>query len=511
MTKLPSMKSSTQGKPSCSSDAAACNTAAPVIPTVADPEPLHWPRFLIAKSRDDMCITKHNAFVISKAIQGITGTSTVVKRLVKAGLLLIEVDCRNYANNLLKTTMFHNIPVEITEHRTLNSSKGVISSDILDGMSNEEITSELKDQGVKESYRISSNKNGKKSPTRTVILTFNSSKLPKTLLVGYMRLSVRNYIPNPRRCFKCQQFGHTTKFCQNDAVCAQCGQSGHEDKDCKNSPKCINCEGAHSSSSRDCSQWKFQKEILTYKVENDVPYPEAVKKVNDKYMQSKSSYATVTSLSSSQTASTSTATISKFTISKADMSVQTEYTWPQSFERPVLLSECTVILEDKSNDKDNEEMECENNSSKRGRCSSVGDLPDIEAVKSKVAKRYRYELKHSAHSGNQSGGTLGERNGGRRQPASLSQGDTGRKAVPASAPQCRSSLPLAASKAVEGAGIGAGGEGGGAPSAQVPLKKNKEGESSWQTKSRGRSGTKTPCSDRESSRQTTDYEMQAPL
>ena len=102
-------------------------------------------------------------------------------------------------------------------------------------------------------------------------------------------------------------------------------------------------------------------------------------------------------------------------------------------------------------------MECENNSSKRGRCSSVGDLPDIEAVKSKVAKRYRYELKHSAHSGNQSGGTLGERNGGRRQPASLSQGDTGRKAVPASAPQCQSLPPLAASKAVEGAGIGAGG------------------------------------------------------
>ena len=76
------MESTNKVNPPCSSDAAACNPAAPVRPSVADPDPTPkvdrsenktWPRFLVAKSRDDKYITKHNIFVVSKAIKGITG------------------------------------------------------------------------------------------------------------------------------------------------------------------------------------------------------------------------------------------------------------------------------------------------------------------------------------------------------------------------------------------------------------------------------------------------------
>ena len=310
-----------------------------------------------------------------------------MKRLTKAGLLLIEVDRRQYAENLLNTEYFHDIPVSISEHRTLNSSKGVIYTHVLDDMTNEEIKTQLKDKGVKEVYRIMTTKNGVKSGSPNIIITFETPKLPEYLYIGYLRVSVRAYVPSPFRCFKCQKFGHTVKYCTHEAVCEKCGQSGHEVDDCSNPVQCVNCGGNHSASSRVCSQWKLKKAILEYKYKYDVPYPEAEKHVTGQINISKSTPKTYSSVAADKNS----------VVSKTTVGVQTILTWPQYDDqpRPVLtINKPQDNVETNTSNKSVqseeiiESMDVENATKKRGRGESSSsteddDSPDIKKLNSK--------------------------------------------------------------------------------------------------------------------------------
>ena len=217
--------------------------------------------------------------------------------------------------------MLHNIPVKISEHRTMNTSKGVISTDALDDLDVDEIKQRLNEFGqeVKEVYRVMVTKNNEKVPTKTLIITFLSPKIPDYLYVGFVRVKVRMYVPNPRRCYQCQRFGHTKNFCEHESVCDRCGQPEHESSACTNPLHCVNCEGEHPASSRDCPQWKLRKGILKYKFENDVSYPEAEKhflKSTPEVNQNTLSYSKAVSSVSSPT--------------KQEVGIQTDLTWPNN-------------------------------------------------------------------------------------------------------------------------------------------------------------------------------------
>ncbi|GBN77788.1 hypothetical protein AVEN_59581-1 [Araneus ventricosus] len=94
-----------------------------------------------------------------------------------------------------------------------------------------------------------------------------------------MRLSVRTYISNPLRCFKCQRFGHSKTSCRGTLTCARCAEVGHESNDCTRTEKCVNCKGEHTSFSRNCFAWKQEKEIITTKIKKQISYQEARKLV----------------------------------------------------------------------------------------------------------------------------------------------------------------------------------------------------------------------------------------
>ena len=93
-------------------------------------------------------------------------------------------------------------------------------------------------------------------------MTFSGDTLPEKMYVGPFRVNVRQYIPNPRRCFRCQKLGHSKTFCTGEQVCENCGQPGHLRGDCSGSPYCVNCKGDHPSTSRDCPLWKKEKAII---------------------------------------------------------------------------------------------------------------------------------------------------------------------------------------------------------------------------------------------------------
>ncbi|GIX92865.1 hypothetical protein CDAR_444271 [Caerostris darwini] len=50
-----------------------------------------------------------------------------------------------------------------------------------------------------------------------------------------------------KRCYKCQQTGHTSLQCKNDTKCGKCGES-HDTRICKKETKqCINCQNSNKT------------------------------------------------------------------------------------------------------------------------------------------------------------------------------------------------------------------------------------------------------------------------
>ena len=243
-------------------------------------------RYLIIKSKSsEKPITSLSPFVIEKQIESTIGTEKSVKKL-KDHTLLVETTRKGQTDNLKKMETFFGVPVEVTEHKSLNSSKGIIRNKILKEESEENILDYLRPQGVTHVKRFKIRKNNEFINTNTLLLTFNTVVAPKTLKFFYEIIPVDLYVPNPLRCFNCQKFGHHESNCPADvgSVCERCGTGNHDHltSQCKKPAKCVNCGGNHTSRSSDCDVWKKEKEIMKIKVTQRLTYPEA-KKVHEQH------------------------------------------------------------------------------------------------------------------------------------------------------------------------------------------------------------------------------------
>ncbi|XP_055941891.1 uncharacterized protein LOC129971939 [Argiope bruennichi] len=135
---------------------------------------------------------------------------------------------------------------------------------------------------------------GQLLPTKHLVLTFQTPTLPEKVKAGYMRLAVRPFIPNPLRFYQCQRFGHSKMACHGTLTCARCAEKGHDSQQCTGPEKCVNCNGEHTSFSRSCLRWKLQKEIITVKTKEEIPYPEAKRKILAQTSSPGISYASIT-------------------------------------------------------------------------------------------------------------------------------------------------------------------------------------------------------------------------
>ena len=113
---------------------------------------------------------KLSPFVVEKVLQGCIGTAAQVRRL-RSGDLLVEVTRQTQAENLLKLSQFASVPVAVSPHRSLNTSKGVIRYSELAAMDTEELTAELKRLQVIKIDRIMVNRNNERKPSNALILT----------------------------------------------------------------------------------------------------------------------------------------------------------------------------------------------------------------------------------------------------------------------------------------------------------------------------------------------------
>ncbi len=234
----------------------------------------NWPRFLVVESSsDDLPLSKLSPFAVQKGFQAVAGTLKSIKRL-RDGSFLVECARKSQAMGLLKTTRFVDRPVRVSSHKALNSSRGVIRCRELSGMTEMEIKTELQEQGVVEVHRVTVKRDTEKVPTNTLFLTFNTPDLPKEITVGYLKVKVALFVPNPMRCFNCNKFGHTSQRCKVAAKCTGCGKDKHEGQ-CEGPKLCSNCNGPHASSAKDCPVWQKEKEIQRVRVEKRISFPEA--------------------------------------------------------------------------------------------------------------------------------------------------------------------------------------------------------------------------------------------
>ncbi|XP_041374774.1 uncharacterized protein LOC121387651 [Gigantopelta aegis] len=270
----------------------------------------NWPKFLVIGSTDDGALTKLSPFAIQKAIIGLAGEPESVKK-IKNGLLAECLTVKHSAC-LLKSTVFCSVAIKVTAHTSLNSSKGVIRSRDLEGVSEEEICQNLSSHGFTAVRRIKVRRNNDLLPTNTCILTFNIPTLPQYVKAGYLNIPVEPFIPNPLRCFKCQRFGHGQNTCRGKLTCARCGLFDHDRKTCKNYAICLNCKGNHCAYSRECPWWQLEKQVQQVKVQKKLSFIDARRLVET---------ATPTVADKSYTAAASAKVATK------SVAVNTDLTW----------------------------------------------------------------------------------------------------------------------------------------------------------------------------------------
>lgn len=161
-------------------------------------------------------------------------------------------------------------------------AKGVIWGIPLE-MSIDEIKANIKGGKIKEAKRLTVFKEGVRRETGSILLEFEGEYLPSKVYLGYIAYSVREYIPKPLRCFKCQRFGHTAAVCKGKVRCPRCGEDHEYDK-CgkKMQPKCCNCGGEHSVTYAGCRIMKREMQIQQVRVKNKISYAEAIKKIDQR-------------------------------------------------------------------------------------------------------------------------------------------------------------------------------------------------------------------------------------
>lgn len=113
---------------------------------------------------------------------------------VKCSLTKWEQDCK---------ALIHGVPVDLTE---------------------EEIKAQLKGDGVVGVKRMNRWKDGKSSPTESIILNFASKQHPTRVKIELLSYQVRTFIQPPKQCWNCWGFGHTKITCTAPTRCRKCSK-----------------------------------------------------------------------------------------------------------------------------------------------------------------------------------------------------------------------------------------------------------------------------------------------
>lgn len=263
---------------------------------------------IVHRTDDGFTMKDMSPILLEQAFKTVTNNGKISCRTLKSGDILIKTENLSQAKNLISLTRISQANIEITEHKTLNSSKGVVSAYELKYEEADTLLEYLKPQNVTKIDFHMKNIDNERVKTGLVFVTFGKNELPEFLTIGCLRLRVRAFIPPPTRCFVCHKFGHISKGCPSSSTpkCFNCNEEKHlntRDEKCTKAQKCANCgSNEHNSYNRTCTEYKRQTAIQTVKVTQRVSFAEAVKRTN----LQRNTYAQVTASDNSSPTTIST-------------------------------------------------------------------------------------------------------------------------------------------------------------------------------------------------------------
>lgn len=95
--------------------------------------------------------------------------------------MLLELNEKEQLQKVSELTKIGKDTVTISAHRSLNTSRSVISEEDFLGLSDEELLEGFQEQNVVKVQRIVIRRNDQEVPTKHVILTFGTSVMPTSL------------------------------------------------------------------------------------------------------------------------------------------------------------------------------------------------------------------------------------------------------------------------------------------------------------------------------------------
>lgn len=189
------------------------------------------------------------------------------------------IQCKNKAQRDKALSVQTICKLEVSEVRMFGERrvKGVISGIPL-GEKVEDLMKAIKGGTVVSMRRLQAKRNGERVDSTSVLLEFKEAVLPERVMVGYMSFCVREYVPPPMRCYKCQRYGHIAKVCHSKQRCGKCGGE-HEYGQCSDAEikKCCNCGGDHTAAYGGCPARKKAVVIQQVKTSRNLTYADAAK------------------------------------------------------------------------------------------------------------------------------------------------------------------------------------------------------------------------------------------
>lgn len=223
--------------------------------------------------------SKISSILVEKQLQQISGYFDInsIRRSKDGASLQMLTTNQKGTDNFLKAKKLGDYLVKIEEHKFLNYCKGVIFSKDALNESDDGLKQYLADQMVVDIYRMKRKGTTGMEDTGSFVLTFDKKNLPEYIHIGYLKIKVRQYIPNPLQCKNCFRFGHIKTKCASPTVCFTCAEIKEEEMhECSLVKKCINCKGPHNSLDRkSCNILKKEIAIIETKTKNNISFYEA--------------------------------------------------------------------------------------------------------------------------------------------------------------------------------------------------------------------------------------------
>ena len=197
----------------------------------------------------------------------------------------VLLQCEEMCKEAVKVT----IPFGMMRKGAQTTRKYVIN-DVPTSFTDQDIATAV---GAEAARRIISGRTGSKQPTGVVILDIKGPP-PNTVNIGTLIFNLKDYIPRPARCTRCNSFNHRQHQCIEKQRCVRCNSDQHLSIDCpltnRQQYRCKNCNGAHSAAFKGCPVYQEIQQILRVKTKQGVTLKEAAQQVHKEEEEDENQY-----------------------------------------------------------------------------------------------------------------------------------------------------------------------------------------------------------------------------